>query len=374
MVCVSLACLNNETDIFFFCVGRYRRRHDPFLLAVLSSSDARDVWYLFFLRYRYRYTMDKMTSESATIHTLVDDVLDVPMFLFISILWKQPDFPKDLLANKIFVKDLIITPWAEVNGKNSRRITGKHPIPGFSWLPWLPVHTNTDKHETMEFVKERKELTIKEFSKIDGIPWHDIDVNLCWKVRDMGQQVHVVVTVQIVFHTGFIQAFAEMAALGEIEKFFAIWKVDARQAIADGHRGSCGSSSSSSSSSSNSASIMMEGPLASILSEVANSSSVSMENINPSCLQAVSHDDEGMGTWRSVVVDGESAVGVPMSSHATLLCRADSCEGTAGTNPCDRSDSPISFVSSAFTGRSTNLLCSFTRSLPLSPPPSEYIP
>ena len=292
---------------------------------------------------------------SATIHTLLDDVLDVPLSLFIRFIWKQPDFTREILTTKLLVKDLVVTPWEEVNGKNSRRITGKHPVPGFSWLPWLPLHTNTDKQEIMEFVKEQRELTIKEFSKIRDIPWHDIDVNLVWKITDMGQQVHVVVTVQIVFHTGFIQVFAEMAALGEIQKFFAIWKVDARQAITDGY-------------SSSNATTTMEGPLASILSEVANSSSCVRNDINPNSLQTDSHittyndDDEGMGTWRSVVVDGESEVGVLCSLHATMVNRTDSCEGTIATNSrCldsesdrGRSDSPFSFVSSSFTGTQKN--------------------
>ena len=311
---------------------------------------------------------------SATIHTLIDEVLDAPMVQFVSIIWENPDFLRDLLVNKIFVKDVSVTTWEEEKGKGScsRRIVGKHPIPGFSWLPWLPLHTNTDKRETIKFDREGKELTIKEFSKIDGIPWHDIDVNLIWKVRDMGQQVHVVTTIQIVFHTGFIQAFAEMAALAEIEKFFVIWKVDARQALAaHGH----GNSSSAA---------MMEGPLASILLEVASTSSVS-NNTTPSCPRAVSHvatysddDDEGMDTWRSVVVDGESEVGMPISSHTTM--RTDSCEATAATSQCldsqggnKRSDSPASFVNSAFTGTSTNQpICSSARNPFSSHPPPLF--
>ena len=198
--------------------------------------------------------------DGVTTHTLLDDEFDCTIHRFVKLFWEEPTFPSRLLTEKIWVKDLVVTPWELMSigtettllGSSSssassivspyprytRRVTSRHPIPGFSWLPWLPGYTNTDKREILEYNADMNELTIVEFSKVEGIPWHDIDVNLKWTVSDVSEsrshsRIHVLVQVQIVFHAGFLQIFAEAQAINQLLAYFGIWQVDAKKEIAD---------------------------------------------------------------------------------------------------------------------------------------------
>lgn len=202
--------------------------------------------------------------EGVTTHTLCDETFDCTMHRFVKIFWEESTFPSELLTEKILVKDLVFTPWelmmssgdekiiagtpppstssssssTSLYPRYTRRVTSQHPIPGFSWLPWLPLYTQTDKREVLKYNMTNNELTVVERSKVHGIPWHDIDVNLQWTVRDISKflsrrQIHVLVQVQIVFHAGFIQTFAEAQAVHQLNIYFGIWQADAKAAIAD---------------------------------------------------------------------------------------------------------------------------------------------
>ena len=173
------------------------------------------------------------------VRTLVNERLAISLEGFIARFWSTSEFLNALLLTKILAKDFRASTWASEEDaagvRCTRRLGWKHPIPGFAWLTWLPAHTNTEKTETMSYDAATKSLSVQEFSKVDGIPWHDIDVNLSWTVRDEGTgSIHVLVQVQVVFHSGFIQSFAEQQAVGELQTFFAVWMADAHAAISSG--------------------------------------------------------------------------------------------------------------------------------------------
>jgi len=196
--------------------------------------------------------------ESAVSHLLLDCEVDVSLLTFVEYFWSLPqNFQHGFLESVQQCKEVDLKPWKHApssssssgngsgNGTNAtpryeRCLSFKCPIPGFAWLPWLPVHIHSEKTETMEYTEHNDDglLTIAEFSKVQGIPWHDIDVNLTWKCREIAPpsrgtdedeeechgRVHVYVTVQIVFLTpSVIQAFAESQAVAEILRFFANW-------------------------------------------------------------------------------------------------------------------------------------------------------
>ena len=190
-----------------------------------------------------------MTAEAeveATTHTLLDVIIDISLPNFVTSLWENNQFVTAFLVNVQQVKDLEITPWeleSTVNDESQyhRTITAFHKIPGFAWLPWLPLYIHSKKKEVMSYSSEGRELIISEFSKVEGIPWHDIDCNLTWKVHSMGVdamfpqgRVHVVVTAQVIFHTpSFIQSFAESTAVTEMISFLTNWHTDVIRSLID---------------------------------------------------------------------------------------------------------------------------------------------
>ena len=105
----------------------------------------------------------------------------------------------------------------------------------FTWLPWLPLYIHSKKKEVLSYASQLRELTIIEFSKVEGLPFHDIDCNLTWKVNSIGDgRVHVVVTAQVVFHTpSFIQSFAESTAVTEMTSFLTNWHNDVKRSLLD---------------------------------------------------------------------------------------------------------------------------------------------
>jgi hypothetical protein len=185
------------------------------------------------------------------IYTLCDVEINVSLLTFAAYFWEVTSFFRPFLNDIQLVKeDPTIAPWALVNeaagevnsGHYFRSIVAQHKIPGFSWLPWLPMYINSVKREVIDYSTESRELTIQETSKVEGIPWHDIDVNLTWKVYPIGEQtngqgsVRVVVTVVVIFQTpSFIQAFAEAQAVTEMLRYFVNWNNEAKRAAEENH-------------------------------------------------------------------------------------------------------------------------------------------
>ena len=185
------------------------------------------------------------TEEEATIHSLLDVIIDMSLPNFVANLWEDKESVTAFLCNVQQVKDLEITPWELESSNESnyhRTITAFHKIPGFAWLPWLPLYIHSKKKEVISYSSQQRELTISEFSKVEGLPWHDIDCNLTWKVHSVGGgdalfpqgRVHVVVTAQVIFRTpSFIQSFAESTAVTEMISYLTNWHNDIKRSLID---------------------------------------------------------------------------------------------------------------------------------------------
>lgn len=112
-----------------------------------------------------------------TEYTLCDVEINVSLLTFIAYFWEVTSFFRPFLNNIQRVKeDPTITPWELVNeamgeensGHYSRTIVAQHKIPGFSWLPWLPMFINSVKREVISYSTESRELTISEFRYISN--------------------------------------------------------------------------------------------------------------------------------------------------------------------------------------------------------------
>ena len=185
-----------------------------------------------------------MTTEESSVitHTLLDVIIDISLSNFVKYIWEDKQFVTAFLLNVQQAKDLEITPWeSQSNDEYHRTLTAYMKIPGFAWFPWLPLYIHSKKKEVMSYSSERRELIISEFSKVEGLPWHDIDCNLIWKVHGMDSdtqfpqgRVHVVVTAQVIFLTpSFIQSFAESTAVTEMISFLSNWHNEVKRSLVD---------------------------------------------------------------------------------------------------------------------------------------------
>ena len=160
---------------------------------------------------------------------LVDkETFDVSLIDFVDEFWDS-DYYETILEEKMFEKDVTISSWETISCKDSRNpkyqrnTMSKHPLPVLAFA--LPMHTNTTKHQTVEYKHENNSFVVIETSSITGVPFLDMDVVLKWTVVEhTAGRCQLYVTVEFVYKSlTLVQGLAEAISLRELNNLFEIW-------------------------------------------------------------------------------------------------------------------------------------------------------
>ena len=173
------------------------------------------------------------------VNVLVDKVeFDTSLLDFIEQFWDSDYYEKTILTEKLLEEDVTVSPWESVisdnplNPKYERNTTSKHPLPISAALN-IPMHTETSKHQSVEYNCELGSFEVIEISTITGVPFVEIDVILKWTVVEHSVgRCQLVVTVHFIFKSlTLLQGLIESISLRELTNLFDIWIETAKSII-----------------------------------------------------------------------------------------------------------------------------------------------
>lgn len=185
-----------------------------------------------------------MSSNNPTIASglllMEKEEFDLSLENFIELLWDN-SFYEDLLVDKLFEKDVIISAWKNEDEENlctpiyKRTTSSQHPLPVLSIIAWLnlPLYITSSKIQSAKFDSKFGIFIVTETSSIQGIPLLEIDVELEWRIFEkIDRKCEVNVGVQFIYKSfTMIKGLIESITIDELNNFLRIWIESARALI-----------------------------------------------------------------------------------------------------------------------------------------------
>ena len=160
--------------------------------------------------------------------------LPISSQLFVELFFGHETFITARLQ-EIGSQDINVSSWKYIGqGRYSRTLKHKHPVPEFGWVPWVPRLVASSNSTLLDYLPTEKVVEIVETCTIGNVPLHDFDVILSWRIKDLANQAscQVITSVSFVFHRpSLMQSFVETEGLQEIRSFFLTWSNAVRKEV-----------------------------------------------------------------------------------------------------------------------------------------------